>query len=432
MRTTFTGFLSATALAFAVSAQAGNWTPLQFLEGPFAASSIPEPPLVAMNGNGHALLAWNATGQVRYSERTRSGVWQASRLVPGGDTGAGPVALAIGNSEAAAIAYTTEATRYTPSQMLVSLRARGGSFGPATEPVPGVVAGGLKMGMACDGSVTLLWSDAAGLWTSSLAGTGDTGTCDGQPGQGAWAQPQLLADSGSGAALPDLVVNDAGAALAVWQAGAPGNPSAIMAALRAAGGNWEPAKTISAGSGQATWNPKPALDAAGNAAVGYLDGYSMFVVSCPAAGSCAAPELVSGAQAAYYPAFAMNAQGDMLAAWLALDSSNTGVIWSSMASAGSSWSSPTRLSSRVQSADWPSAAYAGDGSVAMVGWTDNASNTARVSVLATAGWVSRPLGPGYYGNQVPVAAGGGAAVAGWATTARSNPNAGLLVARAWE
>ncbi|MDH4053152.1 MAG: hypothetical protein OEU93_16395 [Rubrivivax sp.] len=424
--------LTTAALVAALPAQAGTWSATRTLERPFAASSVPSPPLAAVNGNGHALLAWNATGTVRYAERVKGGAWQRPGPVPGGSTGAGPVALAIGNNEVAAIAYTTAPTRYTPSKLMVSLRAAGGSFGDAVEPVPGVVAGELRLGVACDGSVTLLWSDANGVWISSHVGTGGTGACDGQPGVGPWSPPRLLSQGRSGTALPDLAVNDAGAALAVWQEGAAGNPSAIGAAVREAGADWAPAQTISAATGRATWNPKPGLDAAGNAGVGFLDGNTMVVVTRPAAGAWGTPVPVSGTQAAYYPAFAVSAQGDMLASWLALDLSNIGSIWSVTAAGGGPWTAPVRLSARSESADWPTAAYAGDGSVALVGWTDNATNTVRASVLAIGGWSRRRLGTGYWGGQVPVAAGGGAAVAVWATTSGGNPNAGLLVARSWQ
>jgi hypothetical protein len=46
--------------------------------------------------------------------------------------------------------------------------------------------------------------------------------------------------------------------------------------------------------------------------------------------------------------------------------------------------------------------------------------------------VRRTLGAGYWSGQVPVATGGGAAVAGWAVPNLANPNAAKLVARAWE
>lgn len=416
------------------SAQAGSWSPTRTLQGPFAVASLPESPRVAMNGNGHALLVWNGTGDARFAERPKGGAWQASRLVPGAAAGAGPVAAAIGGSEAAAIAFVTAATRYVPARLMVTWRAAGAAFGSAVEAVPGAVAGDMRLGVDCDGTVTLLWSNAVGIYATALAGTGaSAGACDGQPGNGAWAAPTLLSGAGTGAALADLAVNDAGAALAVWQEGAPGNPLAVAAAYRPAHANWQPQQTVSAPNGRATWNPKPGLDVAGNAAVGYLDGNSMVVATRPAAGDWGAPLLVSGAQSVYYPSLAMNAAGDLVAAWLALDASNVGSVWASEAAAGAAWSAPLRLSARAESADWPSAAFAADGTLAVVGWTDNNSNIAKASVRTAAwAWKRSNLGSGYWSGTVPVAAGGGAAVAGWTTPTSGNPNSARLVARTWQ
>jgi hypothetical protein len=425
---------AALCLAGTASAQSGVWTATRTLEGQFAAGSIPEPPLLAMNADGRAMLAWNATGVVRFAERAKGSGWLPRGNVPGGASGAGPVAVALGNSGAAAVAYTTVATRYTPSRLMVSLRSAAGVFGAAAEPAPGAVAGTIKLGIACDGSVTLLWSGPSAIWTSTLAGSGrSAGACDGQPGVGPWSTPLQLSNAHVGAALPDLVVNDAGAALAVWQEGASGNPTAIVAAYRPAVGPWEIARTASAPTARATWNPKAGLDGAGHAAIAYLDGQSMVVAARTADGGWSVPSVVSGSQAANYPAFAMSAAGDMVVAWVGLDAqSGANAVWARVAAAGAAWTAARRLSAAAEEADWPSAAFAGDGSVAIVGWTDNAANAAKASVYSAGAWARRTLGAGYWSGLVPVAAGGGAAVAGWAMPNLANPNAAKLVARGWE
>jgi hypothetical protein len=147
-----------------------------------------------MNGNGHALLVWNATGDARYAERIKGAPWQASRPVPGAATAAGPVATAIGSNEVAAIAYVTVATRYVPAKLMVTWRSAGAGFGAAVEPAPGAAAGDVRLGVDCDGTITLLWANAIGVYVSSLAGTGATaGACNGQPGGGAWAAPMRCA-----------------------------------------------------------------------------------------------------------------------------------------------------------------------------------------------------------------------------------------------
>ena len=286
--------------------------------------------------------------------------------------------------------------------------------------------------MACDGGVTLVWQDAAAVWASGLAGTGGTGACDGLPGTGPWSPAVRLSSATAGANLVDLATNDAGMALAVWQEGSFGNPSVIMAAMRSAEGTWQAAQTVSQRTGNPTWNPKPGLDAAGNAAVGYLDGYRMVVARKPAAGNWGAPEPVSGSLSVYYPSLAMSAAGDLLASWMAYDASGMGAVWGRMGTPAGQWTDAVQLSHPAADAGWPSTAFSADGSVAVVGWTDNANNLAQATVWTASGWKRNTLGGGWWGSTVPVAAGGGAGVAGWAQPAPGNPNSATLLVRTWQ
>ncbi len=413
------------------AALAGNWTAPRTLQGPFAVSSPPSPPQVTVNANGRTLMAWNATGVLRYAERLSGAPWQASLAVPGAAAAAGPFAAALGRNEVAAMAWTTVATRYEPSKLMASVRARGGNLSVPVQVGTGGGVFDMRAGVACDGSVALLWNDAAGVHTSTLAGQPGPGTCDGAPSNGPWSTPLLLSAPGVGAALPDLALNDAGAAVAVWQEGAGGNPGTISAALRPAGSGWLPAATVSAGSGLSTWNPKPGIDAAGHAVVGYLDGYRMVVARYAPATGWGQPLVVSGTQSVYYPALAMSAGGDVLAAWLSLDASNFGSVWQSLAPAGAGFPAPARVSARTDNADWPTAAFAAEGGLALIGWVDDNSNSARASVWSAGRWVRGTLGAGWWGGQVPVGAGGGVAAAGWAVPAPGNPNSASLLGRTW-
>lgn len=410
------------------AAQAGTWGASRTLEGPFAVSSPPEAPRVVMNRQGQALLAWNATGRVRYADKRPGQAWGRSATVPGASSGAGPVAAALGPGGVAAIAWTTVATRYVPSKLMVSLRVPGAGFGAATEVAPGTGVWQLEVGTACDGSVTLVWIDAQGVATARQDGSGDSGACDGRPAATPWGAVQHLSAAQVGATLPSLAVNDAGAVLVAWQQG-----SSVLAALRPAGGGWGAAQQVSEPSALPAWNARAVLDAQGRAAVGWLDGNGMRVVRGDAAGAWGVPALVSGAQAVYYPALAGNAAGELVAVWQALDAGNRGSIWQSSAAADGGWSAPVRLSGASESAAWPSVALAADGSLALVAWVDDSTNTARASVRTGAGgWQRGTLGAGWWGGTVPVAAGAGLGMAGWAVPAPGNPNSATLVARPWQ
>lgn len=416
----------------ALPAQAGTWGAPRALQGPFAVVSPPEPPLVAMNRNGHALLAWADTGAVRYADKGKGTGWTPSHPAPGGGKSAGLVAVALGNNEVAALGFATAATRYEPSRLMVTLRLPGGSFGTPVEPVPGAFAWDIKLGVACDGSVTLLWNDTGAVWATRLAGTPGTGACNGTPGPGPWSPAVQLSNGAAGSGLADLATNDAGAALAVWQEGPWGVPNTIVAAWQSPDGVWQAAQTVSTGTGRQTWNPKPGLDAAGNAAVGYLDGNTMMVAQKAVGAGWSAPMPVSGSQSVYYPALAMSAQGDILAAWMSYDAGNIGRITARQMSPAGTWAAPQRLSQAAENADWPTAAFAPEGGLALVGWTDDNSNLARAAVWSAGSWKRRTLDRGWWGSVVPVAAGGGAAVAGWAQPQSGNVNSATLLSSTWE
>ena len=422
--------LALAALAAGPALAAGGWSATHVIQRTFGVSSPPEAPRVVMNNLGQAAYVWNATGTVRIAERLSDGTWSASTGVPGGATGAGPVAVAIGRGGLVAVAWTTVATRYVPSKLLLSIKPAGGVFLPPVEPAPGPQAGAIELGVDCAGTVTLLWSDRFGVNATALAGPAVVGgVCNGAPGAGAWAAPVQVSGGRVGAALAAMAVNDAGDALVVWQEGAPGVPSAIAAASRPAGGAWQAPVTVSAPTAQATWNPKPGLDAAGNAAVGYLDGPSMKVALRPAAGAWQAPITVSGAQQVQYPALAVSDNGDVLAAWQAADAYSGTAVWQRVWHAGA-WADAGRLSARSDTPCWPSAAMSGDGSLGVVTWTDDTALAARAATLRAGVWTRQSLGPAYWGGTVPVAAGGGQAAAGWARSVGGNPNAVQLVGRA--
>lgn len=427
------GALAALALlGAATAARAGTWGPTRLLQAPFATASLPESPLLAMNAQAHALYAWAPTGVLRTADRAAAGGWTAAVPVPGAANVGGPIGVALGRNEVAAVAWVTAATRYDPALLRVALRAPGATvFGSAMTVATVSFAGDVRLAVACDGTVTVVWSDAGGVQAAALPGVPGATGCTGLPGAGPWTAAVPLSGTGVGAALPDLASNDDGAALAVWQEGTAGYPTAIRAAFRPAGGAWGPAETASADTGASTWNAKPGLDAAGHAAVGYLQGTTMVVVRRPVTGGWSAPEAVSGTQTAAYPALAMSAGGDVLAAWMSYDAAQVGAVWHSLAPAGAAFAAPARLSTRNENADWPSAAFAADGSTAIVGWTDDYTNGARAAVFSQGRWTRSTLGGGYWAGVVRVGAGTQAAAAGWAVPTAGNPNSASLMGRYW-
>ena len=408
------------AVALAPSASAAPWRTPRLLEGPFAVSSIPDAPLVVENSLGHALAAWSAASGARYADKAPGKNWSHAKTVPGGQKSAGSIAVALGDNDFAAIAYLTVATEITPSKLMVSTRQPNAAFSKPATVTSTHLAWDLHAAVAPDGSVTVAWSEGGAIKAAHL----DAGT-------GAW-DLATLSTPGIAAWLPDLVGNERGDVMAAWQEGAGYQPVAIHAAQRAAGAvSWAAAERVSPVNGHSTWNAKPGLSATGESAVGWLDGNTMVVARKPANGGWQAPEPLSGGQSVYYPALAMDAFGNLVAAWQTLDTGNAGSIWSSRAAVGSGWSAATRLSTAAEDAAWPTVATARAGGLAVVSWTNNSNNTVRASTTTGGAWKASNLGTGYWSGVVPVAAGGGEAVAGWASPHNFNPNAADLMADVW-
>jgi hypothetical protein len=416
-RVTVTAVVATVALvATAAPAHASTWASARTLQGTFAVSSPPDPAAIAVNGAGHTVAAWSATGNVRFAEKTKAGLWTPSARVTPGATG-GPVAVAIGADETTAVAWVTVGTRLVPAALVVTVRMPGATFPIPVQVAPGAGVWNLSLGVAADGAATLLWSGPNGVQTSSLA-----------PG-GTWVTPVTLTASG---ALPALAVNDSGAAVASWMQGAAGAPTEVAAATRPAGGAWGAAQVISAGSGNQTWNPKPGIDAAGDGAVAFLDGTVLTLATYPAGGTWTAPTAISpSAHAAYYPALAMDGGGDLLLAWQALDAGGYGTTFARWLPAGGALGATTRLSGAAQSAGWPTASLSGDGSVGAVTWVDDIGQRSRAATGPVgSAWVKASIGSGWWGGTVPVAAGGGIVAATWAAVAiPGNPNSAKLMAR---
>ncbi|MEQ1501704.1 MAG: hypothetical protein ABMB14_05710, partial [Myxococcota bacterium] len=320
------------ALLASAPAGAGVWNPREVLQGVFVVASPPEAPVVAANAAGHALAAWDDTGNIRYAERSVGGPWSAGANVRRGATG-GPVQAAIGTDETAVIAWITVGTEFVPSHLVASVRAPGAAgFAPELTIAPGAGLWWFDVGVTGDGTAVITWTDASGVEFSSFA-----------PGDVAWSAPLVVSDPGASAALPDLAVDDAGDVAIVWQQGAP---SAVASAYLAAGSaGWESPAIVSTGAA-AAWGPRVGLDAAGGAAVGFVDGTAFAVSTRTATSGWGAPVTVSGPnQVVTGSAFATDDAGDLLAAYQVLDPTTaTGRIWASSAAAGGAFGAPSALS----------------------------------------------------------------------------------------
>ncbi len=408
-----------------IGQSSGIWTGVQVLEPTMVSSGPPETPVVACDPAGYVVAAWTSPSMgAVFAERAPLGAWStAGPIHPSSVAGFAPQ-IAIGASGVVAATWIVPGQQFVPSTFVASVRPVGGAFSAPVTLVAGSYVFDSKVAVIDNGSVTVAWT---------LGGIVQTMT---RNPEGVWTPVITLSAGNVGAGLVDLAANGAGAALVVWQqtpAGGTG-PTAIGASYRPAPARsrFGAAQTISSGTGLATWNPKAGITAAGDVAVGYLDGHAMMVARKPAAGAWSAPQQVSPpSDAAYYPALAIDEDGNVLAAWQALNASNRGRISKRVLAAVGAFGPVTQLSTNDQDASWPIASVASDGSVATVTWGDNDTFAAHAAVGPLRGaWTVFTIGSVWWNTSVPIAAGSSAVTAVWpAPTA--NPNVTRMVANAY-
>jgi hypothetical protein len=419
-------FLAIVAWASFATAQSfsGTWTGVQVLESPMVSSSPPEIPVVACDASGHAVAVWTSPSMgVVFTERYPGGTWSAVNSILPGVDGYAPQ-VAIGASGVVAASWVVPGQELIPPKLVVSVRPTGGAFGVPTQIASGVNLFDSKLGVALNGSVTIVWPQAGAIKTAMRSRAG------------VWSASQALSPASVNANAPDLAENSDGAAVVVWQQSPIGGPgtATIGAAYRAARSVtvWGAAQVISTGSVHSTWSPKAGIDATGDVAIGYGDGNTMMLVTKRATGNWGVPMTVSPrTDAVYSTALAMDLAGNVLTAWQSLDASNYGTVSKRQMSASGAWGPVTVLSAMLEDASAPMASMAADGSLAAVTWVDNSTFAASTALGKLRGtWTVFDIGSGWWNTPIPIAAGSMAVSAVWpAPTA--NPNVTRMVANVY-
>lgn len=379
---------------------------------------------VAMDPAGTAVSAWSAPSGVLVTTRMKGGGWSPRTNLTQGGAG-DSVQVAAGPDGTEAVAWIIPAAKNTPARIAVTVRPPAQTWPTAPDVVPAYPyrTGYLKLGVAGNGTATLVWGQADSTAVRTMASS--------RPAGGAWSAPVSISPPGVNTNIPDLDVNPSGAALAVWQESPSGawNPQAIGAAYRSSSGMWTPSQIVSGVAVTTTWNPKPTIDAAGNAAVAFVDHNTMTVATRSKSGHWA-PPLALSAPTADYPTLAADSAGDLVAAWRSLDAQTGNYQVLVRSFSGRVWSAATALGDPQNSADQPTAAYAGNGRLAVITWVDDTALVARAAVRTKgAGWVASTIGGGggLWGTPVPVAAGGGVAAVVRTATVAFPPDLGRLV-----
>jgi hypothetical protein len=213
-----------------------------------------------------------------------------------------------------------------------------------------------------------------------------------------------LSPSSHGAFAPQLAVNDAGTAVAVWLASPPldnADPYQVESATRPAGGTWSAVTTASPSVPQ-TWGPGVVLDAAGNATAIWTTEMTptterLYAATRPAGGAWASPTRIepSDWNNLSQSSMATDASGNVTVSWVGQDTTGQRNVRTATLAAGGAWGAPTTLGQCrvVSSSCVVQVSAASDGSITVVGWGAQSGTLANVAVRLDSGaWTPMEVG----------------------------------------
>jgi hypothetical protein len=179
-----------------------------------------------------------------------------------------------------------------------------------------------------------------------------------------WLAPKDISDLNESITFPDVAVNAAGDAVAIWPR-VSGGETILEAIERPAGGDWsEPVILTDPAEDQEPAATRVALDGEGNAVAVWRDSHDSVIRTAerPAGGEWSGPENLSAEGRGGSPAqLAGNAAGDLVAVWRGFSGSTHEAAWAAVRVAGGGWSEPEVISDAdAEEAVWPAANVAID------------------------------------------------------------------------
>ena len=297
------------------------------------------------------------TSEVSWSFATGDGAWGAPELVETDDVGVAVNAQIAFDSNGNAIAVWTTglsiwANRYALGSGWDTAAPIGPSDGSANFPQ-----------IAFDGSdnAIAVWhqfEDAnSSIWFNRYTPSGDWGTAD------------VIEGTDESATRPQIAVDLAGNALAVWQQD-DGVRENIWANRYTAGMTWGMPDLLETNAGGAV-NADIAMDRAGNAAAVWQqnDGTrSNIWTNRYADGAWGTADLIetNDAGGAQGPSIVFDGDGNALAGWQQFDGLGVIDTWTNLYTAGDSWGTPDLLEMGDASSQRPRIEFDGDGNALAV------------------------------------------------------------------
>jgi hypothetical protein len=317
------------ALVVFPSAAAGELKPLDISPAGASGSAAS----IASDGAGNIAVVWREsngdTSSIRAAVRTAGGVWQPSQRLstPAAATESPKIAMdSLGN----AVAVWQRSSGHD-SVVEAAIRPAGGTWSePQDLSLPGEVAYNADVA-ASAGRVTAIWEVLRERRTIIESSS--------RMVTGSWAPAETVSGPLGNASEPKLAMDAQGGAVGVWR-WSDGSFLVVQAAVRSEHGSWSPPEVLS-GPGRSASQPHVAMDAEGNAVVGWLRYNGSWVAAQvtqrPAGGSWEVPHNLSerGANAGGLD-LAMNSRGDAVVTWVQGRFASNADLWSSFRPAGSS------------------------------------------------------------------------------------------------
>jgi hypothetical protein len=315
--------LAAMALVMFPSAAAGVLKPVDI--SPAGASG--SAPRIASDGAGNIVVVWREldgdTASIRAAFHPAGGDFGSSQRIS--STAAAlesPEVAMDGLGNAAAVWNRSTAQE---SVVQAAVRPAGGAWGPPENLSPtGEVA--VKAHVAIEqGRATAVWTALRDRQTRIQSSTRTL--------TGPWAPAETLSGPVGSASSPAVAMDDQGGAVASWR-WSDGAFLVVQAAVRSPAGLWSQPEVLS-GAGRSASPPQVAMDAKGNAVVGWVRHNGSWaaaqVTDRPAGGRWQVPHNLSDRGNAGRLDLAMNSRGDAVASWL-----QRGRAWSAFRPAASS------------------------------------------------------------------------------------------------
>jgi hypothetical protein len=349
----------------------GEWTPPDTISIP--GQNIGEPH-IAVDPEGNATAVWSRYNGshwiIQASTKPFEGSWQTPADLSNAEQDAeGPQIAIDSEGNATAVWYRSNGSNWI---IQASTKLSGGSWQtPADLSDIGQDAEVPHIALDSEGNATVVWYRSNGSNWIIQASTKLSG--------GLWQHtPDDLSDTGPNAVVPQIAVDSSGNATAVWFR-FNGSNWIIQASTKPSGGSWQHTPDDLSEAGHNASSPQVAVDAAGNAiAVWQRSNGTNTIIQAStklSEGSwLATPDLSDTGQDAAVPQIAVDSDGNATAIWQRSNGSNTIIQTSTKAFSGS-WTTPNDLSASGQNAQAPQIAVDAAGNATAVWQRSNGTNS---------------------------------------------------------